>query len=317
MKVALIEPLRVSEEMIKELAKPIKTMGHEFVYYNEKSTDPDELYARSKDADIVMIANNPFPESVVQKLDKTKLINAAFTGVDHVAGATASEKGIKIANAAGYSDQSVAELVIGLTLDVYRSITKGNEDIRSSDFPGMIQGREIRGKTVGIVGTGTIGLKTAELFKPFGVDLIGFNRSEKQEAKELGLTYYSLDEVLKQSDIVSIHLPMNEETKGLLSKDKLSQMKESAILINCARGPIVDNNALAQLLFDKKIAGAGIDVFDVEPPLPMDYPLLDGDNAILTPHVAYLTDEAMVARAKIVFDNTLAYLEGHPVNIVT
>lgn len=316
MKVALLEPLRVSKEKIDRLAQPIRELGNEFVYYEEKTTDPDELLKRSQDADVVMIANNPYPKDVVEKLDQTKLINVAFTGVDHVSLAVAKEKRIKIANAAGYSDQSVAELVIGLTLDVYRSISQGDKDIRKDSFPGMIQGSEIRGKTVGIIGTGNIGLKTAELFKAFGAKLIGYNRSEKEEAKALGLEYKSLDEVLSQSDIVSVHLPMNDETKNVLSREKLEKMKDSAVLINCARGPIIDNKALAELLNAGKLGGAGIDVFDMEPPLPEDYPLLHAKNAVLTPHVAYLTDEAMVARAEIAFDNTIAFLKGHPQNII-
>lgn len=317
MKVALLEPLRVPKEKIDSLAQPIRELGHEFVYYEEKTTDPDELLKRSQDADVVMIANNPYPKDIVEKLDQTKLINVAFTGVDHVALAVAKERDIMIANAAGYSDQSVAELVIGLTLDVYRSISQGDKDIRKDSFPRMIQGSEIRGKTVGIVGTGNIGLKTAELFKAFGANLIGYNRSEKEEAKALELEYKSLDEVLLQSDIVSVHLPMNDETKNVLSREKLEKMKDSAVLINCARGPIIDNEALAELLNAGKLGGAGIDVFDMEPPLPEDYPLLHANNAVLTPHVAYLTDEAMVARAEIAFDNTLAYLKGEPQNIVS
>lgn len=316
MLVKLLEPLRVPKELIEELAEPIKERGHEFVYYEEKTTDSNELAERSKDADVVMIANNPYPAEVIEKLDNLKLINVAFTGVDHVAGNAAKEKGVKIANAAGYSDQSVAELVIGLTLDLYRSISQGDKDIRKEEFPGLIQGKEIKGKTVGIIGTGKIGLMTARLFKAFGANLIGYNSSEKEEAKELGLEYVSLDELLEQSDIVSVHLPLNDGTKGFLSKDKLIKMKSSAILINCARGPIIDNDALAELLNDGKIAGAGIDVFDMEPPIPTDYPLLNAKNSVLTPHVAYLTDEAMVARAKIAFDNTVAFLDGNPQNIV-
>ena len=308
MLVKLIEPLRVPKDYIDELAQPIKDKGHEFVYYDEKTTDPQELYERSKDADILMIANNPLPNEVIEQLDKTQLINVAFTGIDHV-GSQAREKGINISNAAGYSDQSVAELVIGLTLDVYRSISQGNTDIRKEEFPGMIQGREIKGKTVGIIGTGKIGLQTAALFKAFGAKLIGYNRTEKEEAKALGLEYRGLDELLKESDIVSVHLPLNDETKGTLSKEKLALMKETAILINCARGPIIDNDALAALLNEGKISGAGLDVFDMEPPIPSDYPLLQAKNAVLTPHVAYLTDEAMVNRAKIVFENTVKFLD--------
>ncbi|GAA0370260.1 2-hydroxyacid dehydrogenase [Alkalibacterium iburiense] len=309
MKVKLIEPLRVPKETIEKLAQPILDKGHEFVYYEDKTTDPEELYERSKDADVLMIANNPLPNEVIDKLDQTKLINVAFTGLDHV-GSQAQDKGIKVINAAGYSDQSVAELVIGLTLNVYRAISQGNQDIRKDDFPGMVQGQEIKGKTVGIIGTGNIGLQTARLFKAFGAELIGHSRTEKEEAKELGMTYVSLDELLKESDIVSLHLPLNEETKHTLSKDKLALMEETAILINCARGPIVDNDALAEQLNEGKLAGAGIDVFDMEPPIPSDYALLHAKNAVLTPHVAYLTDEAMVNRAHIVFNNTLAYLDG-------
>ncbi|GEK91943.1 NAD(P)-dependent oxidoreductase [Alkalibacterium kapii] len=316
MKVALIEPLRVPEEMIERLAQPIKDMRHEFIYYDEKTTDHDEMLKRSRDKDVVMIANNPFPEEVVTQLEQTKLINVAFTGVDHVAGEAAREKGIKIANAAGYSDQSVAELVIGLTLDLYRSISQGDKDIHKESFPGLIQGNEIKGKTVGIIGTGNIGIKTAELFKAFGAKLVGYNRTEKEEAKKLGLEYLPLDDLLLKSDIVTVHLPMNNETKHFLSEEKLNKMKRSAVLINCARGPIVDNKHLADLLNEEKISGAGIDVFDMEPPLPADYPLLHAKNTILTPHVAYLTDEAMKKRAEIAFDNTLAFLRGKPKNIV-
>ncbi|OJF94574.1 2-hydroxyacid dehydrogenase [Alkalibacterium sp. 20] len=316
MRVVLLEPLRVPEEMIETLAQPIKELGHDFVYFDEKTTDPDELLKRSQDADIVMIANTPYPKEVVEQLNQTKLINVAFTGVDHVARETAKEKEMKIANAAGYSDQSVAELVIGLTLDLYRSLSQGDKDIRRETFPGVIQGSEIRGKTVGIIGTGNIGIRTAQLFKAFGANLTGYNRTEKDEAKNLGLTYLPLEELLEKSDIVSVHLPMNDETRNFLSREKLAKMKPSAVLINCARGPIIDNQALAELLNEEKLAGAGIDVFDMEPPLPNDYPLLHAKNTVLTPHVAYLTDEAMVKRAEIAFDNTLAFLKGQPQNIV-
>lgn len=317
MKVTLLEPLRVPEALIQSLGQGITERGHEFEYYSDKTTDPAELIKRSQGADIVMIANNPYPAEVIEALDQLKLINVAFTGVDHVDASATKAKNIAIANAAGYSNQAVAELVIGLTLDVYRSMTQGDSDIRQADnFPGLIQGREIKGKTVGIIGTGKIGLMTAQLFKAFGANVIAYSRSEKAEALEMGIEYKSLDEVMAESDIISIHLPLNDATRGTISKEKLELMKESAILINCARGPIIDNVALAHLLNAGKIAGAGIDVFDMEPPIPSDYPLLSAKNTVLTPHVAYLTDEAMVLRAHIAFENTLAYLDGKPQNIV-
>jgi D-3-phosphoglycerate dehydrogenase len=159
-------------------------------------------------------------------------------------------------------------------------------------------------------------LETAKLFKAFGANLIGYNRSENQEAKDLGIEYVTLDDLLAQADIVSVHLPLTDDTRHLLNKDKLSLMKDNAVIINVARGPIIDDAALTELLNDGKIAGAGIDVFDGEPPLPEDYPLLSAKNAILTPHVGFLSDEAMELRAQIAFENTTAFIEGNPQNIV-
>ena len=134
---------------------------------------------------------------------------------------------------------------------------------------------------------------------------------------DAGVEYVSLDTLIKESDIISIHLPMTEDTKHIIGEKELDNMKESAIIINVARGPIIDNEALANALNEGKIAGAGIDVFDMEPPIPNDYPLLHAKNALLTPHVGYLTDEAMVLRAQIAFDNVMAYINGEDKNIVS
>ncbi len=317
MKIVLLEPLNVPEDLIDSLAQPLKEAGHDFVYYDEKTTDTEELIERSQGAEIVMIANNPLPAEVIEASDALEFINVAFTGYDHVDTQAAQEKGIKIANAAGYSDDAVAELVIGLVINLYRQIKEGDQAIRQAEkFSNPYQGKEIKGKTVGIIGTGNIGGQVARLFHAFGAELLGYNRSEKDEMKDLGMTYVSLDELMAESDIISLHLPNNDETKGLISLEKFEKMKESAIFINAARGPIVDNEALAQVLNEEKIAGAGIDVFDQEPPLDSDEPLLHAKNALLTPHIAFLTDEAMVDRAHIAFSNTQAYVDGNPQNIV-
>ncbi len=316
MLVKLLEPLNVPNAQIEEFAKAITDLGHEFEYYDEKTTDSAELVERSKGADVVMIANNPYPTEAIDENEDLKLINVAFTGVDHVKIADAKNQDVLIANAAGYADQAVAELAIGLVLDLYRGITYGDETIRQEDYPGAFQGREISGKTVGIVGTGKIGLMTASLFKAFGAKLIGYDVQENPDAKELGMEYVSLDELMKQSDIVSLHVPLMDATRGMISAEKIAMMKEDAIFINTARGPIIDNDALAEALNNEEIAGAGIDVFDMEPPIPADYKLLNAKNTILTPHVAFLSDEAMERRAKIAFDNTVAFLKGEPTNII-
>lgn len=316
MQVNLLEPLNVPDSLINQLAEPIKEAGHDFVYYNEKTTDPDELAKRSKGADVVMIANNPYPTEVIDQTEQLKLINVAFTGVDHVGIADAENQAIQVCNAAGYANQAVAELTIGLVLDIYRYITGGNKEIRQEDFPGTFSGNEIKGKTVGIIGTGKIGIMTARLFKAFGAELIATDQMPSPEAEELGIEYMDQDELLIRADIVSLHVPLIPSTRGMISKEKIELMKESAILINCARGPIVDNDALADALNEGTIAGAGIDVFDMEPPIPSDYKLLHAKNAVLTPHVGFFTKEAMELRAKIAFDNTLAFLNGEPQNLI-
>lgn len=317
MKIVLIEPLNIPQDILQDLARPLVEAGHDFQAYDDVAASPEDQYQRCKDADIVMLANHPLPKEVVGRLDKTQFINIAFTGVDHVAVDTASEKGIQVANASGYASNAVAELALGLALALYRDFRPGDREIRQgSDFTAPLTGWEIKGKTVGIVGTGAIGLATARLFKAFGAQLIGYNRTEKTEALDLGLEYMSLEDLLRQADIVTVHLPLTPDTKGLLSKDKLALMKETAILINVARGPVVDNAALADLLNAGQIAGAGIDVFDGEPPLPDDYPLLTAKNTLLTPHVGFLTQEAMILRAELVFKNTQAFIDGQASNLV-
>lgn len=317
MLVKLLEPLNVKEEVIESYAKTIREMGHEFEYFPTKTTDANELTSRSEGADVIMIANNPYPTQAIDQNGNLKLINVAFTGFDHVGLAAAKRHDeILMCNAAGYANQAVAELVIGLTLDVYRKITEGDHDIRLANFPGPFQGREISGKTVGIVGTGKIGMMTARLFHAFGAKVIGYDHGQNPEAKEIGMEYRTLEELLQEADIVSLHLPLNDSTRGIIGAKEFALMKETAVLINTARGPVVDNAALAKALENKEISGAGIDVFDGEPPLPSDYPLLGAPNAVLTPHIAFLTDESMVLRAKIAFENTINFLKGEPTNIV-
>ncbi len=315
MKIALLEPIGVKKEVIEELSAPIVKQGHEFVYYDTKTTDPKELAERSKDCDIVMIANNPYPQEVVDQADKLKMLSVAFTGIDHIATDKCKEKDIMICNAAGYSNQTVAELVIGMAVDGLRNVVKADGYVRSGKTSAGIGGREICGRTVGIIGLGRIGMLAAKLFMAFGAKVIAYNHSESDEAKALGIEYKTLEAVLSESDIISLNLPLNASTRGFISADKIALMKSDAVFINCARGSIVDNDALAKALNDDKLGFACIDVFDMEPPIPEDYALLHAKNTLLTPHQAFISEESMIRRAKIVFDNVTAYLEGSPVNV--
>lgn len=316
MKISLLEPIGVPEAAIRELSEKLVKEGHEFQYYDSKTTDVAELVNRSKDSDIVMIANNPYPAEVIEKLEKLRMISVAFTGVDHVGVDVCRKKNIMICNAAGYSNQTVAELVLGMAVDALRGVVISDRLVREGKGSQGVGGREICGKTVGIIGLGRIGLMTAKLFLAFGAKVIAYNRSINKEAEAAGIIYKSLDEVLAESDIISLNFPLNNETRGFISKDKIALMKKNAVFINCARGPIVDNQALAEALNEDRLGFACVDVFDMEPPLPADYPLLHAKNTLLTPHQAYISEEAMLRRAKIVFDNVYAFLDGEPENVV-
>lgn len=311
MKISLIDPLEVDRQIIENHKEKIESLGHEFEYFEESAGSDEEKIERLKDTDIAIITNKPLTSQVINNTN-LDLIDVAFTGVDHVDLEACKEKGIKVLNASGYSDDSVAELVIGLTISVLR---KFNEN-RSNIFDGesnYLLGELIKGKTFGIIGTGNIGSKLIDLLSVFGCKIIAYSRTEKEEIKAKGVEYVDLPTLLKESDIVSLHIPNNKETKGFLGKKELDIMKDGAVLINCARGAVVDNDYLAKLLNEDKLR-AGIDVFDMEPPLPEDYPLRNAKNVILTNHVAFYTKEAMEIRADIVFDNLYQYLDGNIVN---
>lgn len=314
MNIALLEPLNVDKEYIDKLVKNLKNEGYNFTYYESKSSNVDELIRRSANQDVVIIANTPYPKEVIESTDTLKLISVAFTGIDHIDVNLCKEKNIMICNASGYANQTVAELIIGMTISALRNIKTADLTVRASGI-NSLSGGEIAGKTVGIIGLGKIGLKTANLYKAFGANVIAYNRSQSQEIIDLGIEYKELDDVLSESDIISLNLPLNEHTKGLISADKMALMKKTAIFVNCARGPIVDNIALANALNEDRLAFACIDVFDMEPPIPADYPLLHAKNTLLTPHIAFVSQESMIRRANIAFANVEGFLNGQPINV--
>lgn len=312
MKISLVNPLEVDEEIIINHKEKLQSMGHDFVYYNDNAKDDKELLDRLIDSDIAIITNKSLPARVINNCKNLEMIDVAFTGVDHIDLDALKKNGITLLNASGYSDDSVAELVIGLTIAAMRKFKENSKNIFQNENNPLI-GETIKGKTFGIIGTGHIGKKLIEMLEVFSCNILAYSRSENEELKEKGVQYVDLDTLLNKSDIISLHIPNNKETKNFLGQEELDKMKENAILINCARGPIVDNDYLAQLLNEGKLR-AGIDVFDMEPPLPEDYPLRNAKNVILTNHVAYYTKEAMENRANIVFDNLYKYLDGEVIN---
>lgn len=308
MKIVAVEPIGISKEKAEELAKTYAEKGHEFVVFPDRNEQEAVLVERMKDADIVIVSNIRLSRQVLEQCPKLKFLNVAFTGLDHIDLKYCGEKGIEVKNAAGYATQAVAELAVGMMLDLYRKITPFDKATRNLSTRNNILGRELHGKTVGIVGTGAIGLRTAEILKAFGCRLLAYSRSERMEALNMGMEYTNIDDLLRRSDIISLHTPLTDQTRNLISREKLQLCKPTAIIVNTARGGVMDNAALAELLNNGQIAGAATDVYETEPPLEKNHPLLSAKNTLLLPHVAYATRESFDARIDIIIDNLNRYI---------
>lgn len=314
MKIVLLEALGISQEELEEYAGRLREKGHSFAAY-EKNTDPEVQLAQARDADVLMLANMPLSGEVIRGCPSLKFIDVAFTGVDHIDLEAARERGIAVSNASGYSNESVAELVLGMAIDLFRHVPQVEQRCREGGTKDGLVGRELKGHTVGIVGYGAIGRRAAELFHAMGCRILACS-GHGLSSPEPYVEEAALEELLKQSDIVSLHCPLTSGTKGLISRERLALMKEAAILINAARGPVVDMQALAEALSAGRLAGAGVDVFEVEPPIPAGHPLLGAPNCLVTPHIAFATKESMRLRAEIVFGSLDVWLAGGQENIV-
>ncbi|APF21448.1 2-hydroxyacid dehydrogenase [Clostridium butyricum] len=313
MKLSILEPLGVEKEKFLNMAEKVLGDRVEITYYDNRVEDSETLIERSKDAEIVVLSNFQYRKDVIEKCPNLKMICVAFTGVDHVDIDYCKDRGITVCNCAGYSTVAVADLVFGLLINIYRNIVECNIVTRKGGTKNGLVGFELEGKKFGVIGTGAIGMRVANIAKAFGCEVYAYSRTVK-EGKEI--KYVDLNTLLSTCDVISLHVPLNENTKGLINEENIKLMKKSAVLINTARGPVVDSKALSDALKNNIIAGAGIDVFEIEPPIPVDHVLFDAPNLIVTPHVAFATKESMVKRAEIVFDNIDKYINGSSQNVI-
>ncbi len=313
MKLVIIEPLGVEDEKLLSMAAEALPDSLEIQYFDTRTTDTAELIARGKDADIIAVSNLPLNADVINGCENLKMLAVAFTGTDHIAMDACRAKGVTVCNCSGYSNAAVSDLVFGMIVALYRRMIACDRVVREGGTKDGLIGFEMEGKKFGVVGTGAIGLKVAAIAQAFGCQVYAYSRTKKDIP---GITYVDLDTLLSTCDIVSLHTPLNDATRGMIGKEQLALMKPNAILINTARGPVVDSAALAEALNSGKIAGAGIDVFEGEPPIAKDHPLLTAKNVIATPHVAFATKEALVKRAVIVFDNIVKWMDGNPQNVI-
>ena len=309
MNIVCVESLGIPQARFEELKAHYSAMGHGFTYYMDRKEDEPTLIERMHDADIAVISNIKLPAAVLSRCAKLKYLSVAFTGLDHIDLEYCKAHNITVQNAAGYSTTAVSELAVGMMLDLLRNIVTLNEKIRQGGSRGTFLGRELRGKTVGVVGTGAIGTATIRLLLAFGAKVIAWSRTERPEVKAMGVEYMPLPELLRQADIISLHVPLNDETRGLIGEKELALMKPTALLVNTARGPVCDIAAVGRALIEGRIAGAAFDVFEQEPPLPVDHLLLSTQRCLVTPHVAFATEESFAARADIVFGHVDDFLK--------
>lgn len=312
MKIVVIEPLGVKQEALDTLASEILPQGAEVVYYDNRAGSTQELIERGKDADVIIVANQPLPAEAIRGFEKLKLLSVAFTGYDHVAMNACREKGVVVCNCAGYSTAAVADLTFGLILSLYRNIGECDRRIRQGGTKAGLIGPELEGKKFGVIGAGAIGQRVIRIAQAFGCEVYAYSRTRKEIP---GVVWADLDTLLEECDIVSLHVPLSDSTRGLIGQEQLHKMKNTAILINTARGPVVDSTALVAALEQGEIAGCGVDVFETEPPIA-DHVLYHAPHTLLTPHVAFATVEALVKRARIAYENVKKWGEGQPQNRV-
>lgn len=279
----------------------------------------EELINAVENAEIVLINKTKFNKELFSVCKKLRYIGIFATGYNNVDLDEATKRGVTVCNAPAYSTSSVAQLTMSFILELSSNLSKYSKSTREGNwiesstftyFPYKFS--ELAGKTLGIFGLGDIGEEVSKLGRAFGMNVIATTRTKKYVE---GVTFVDKDELFKNSDFLTFHCPLNPQTENLVNETTLSLMKSSAFLINTSRGGIIDEQALASALKDKKIAGAALDVLKTEP-MDKDCPLFGLDNCIITPHIAWTTVEARKRLFAIVYENLTAFLNGEPKNKV-
>lgn len=297
----------------------IESLGELTVY---PRTTIDQIVERAKDADIILTNKCPLSAETLAQLPKLKFIAVLATGYNIIDTAYTSQHHIPVSNVPIYSTDAVAEFVFSTILDFFKKpahhsiLSHQGEWQNSQDFCFWKNRNftELAGKTLGIIGFGRIGQRTAELGAAFKMNILANSRS-RSATTSFPFQWASIDEILEKSDVISLHCPLTPDTQGLISKNSIEKMKSSAFLINTARGPLIDEAALAAALNSGRIAGAACDVVSAEPILPTN-PLLGAKNLTLTPHIAWAATEARHRLMAITAQNISAFLAGKPIHLV-
>ena len=288
------------------------------VLYTDRPITSAEKVNRAKEADILINSRGMvnWTTPVLRQLSKLQMITTCSIGTDMIDLQVAKELGVVVCNQPGRTAPVVAEHAFGLMFALAKRTAFHTAETKAGRW-NRIDNIFLRNKILGIVGTGNTGSEMIKLGQAIGMDVIAWTFHPSQEkADRLGIQYVSFEQLLQTADVISLHVKLTDESRHLIDKQELELMKQGALLINCARGEVVQTDALVEALDAGRLSGAGIDVYDQEPP-PSDYPLLTCKQVILTPHCADMTPEGVDLLNEGAVNNIIAYLEGHPENIVS
>ena len=299
----------------------MKEMG-DLIVYDRTIKEHDVIIKAIADAEIVFTNKTPITKEILKEVPAVKYIGVLATGYNVVDVVAATAAGITVTNIPAYSTEAVAQMTFALLLEMCNHVGKHNDAVwkgQWSNSPDFCFWKtpliELTGKTLGIIGFGRIGQTVAKIAQAFGMNVFVYTRSKKLELNDPSCQYADFEEVLAKSDVISLHCPLTEATKGLINKDTISKMKDGVMIINTARGPLVVEEDLTAALNSGKVAEAALDVVSIEP-IEKNNPLFNAKNCIITPHIAWAPKESRVRLMKIAVENLSAFMNGAPINVV-
>ena len=307
-----------ASKMNYDQALDFSVLSSDVQVYDDSTNE--ELIERIQGARVVVTKELPVGADLLSQFpDTVKLIVEAGTGYNNIDLNAAKERGITVCNIPAYSTERVAHTVIMMILNFASTMQKQIGMLAKGDRSNFTQHlqvshTEVNGKTLGVVGAGHIGMEVIKVAKALGMNILVHTRTPKADGD--GIRYVSLDELLENSDYITLHCPLNDQTKYIINKEAISKMKTSAVIVNTGRGPLINEADLCEALAAKRIAGAGLDVQEVEPPAE-DSPLYTLDNVIITPHMGWKGLETRQRLVGIIRDNVQAFFKGEPINVVS
>jgi len=311
MKIVVVDHVYLEEQHVKKLRSIA-----DLKIFDDIPKTPNDLKERIKEADIVIVGWSHLTEGIIKSAEKLKMVSIWATTCHYVDLEAAKKRGIVVTHVPGYATEAVAEHAFALLLAAARKLLQADRHVRRGEFDWRpFRGWELAGKTLGMIGTGAIGCRVAEIGKAFKMKLLAFDKYPNFErAEEIGMEYVGLQTLLKESDIITLHVPLTQETEGLIGKKEIEVMKSGCVLINTSQGKIIDEKALINALKSRKLSCAGLDVFEEEPPQKVNL-LFKLDNTVLSPHIGFHTVEAAKKCTDICIENVMRFLEGRPQNL--